>query len=124
MWRWSYMRIGELATRTGVSVRSLRYYEQQGLLTAGRDSAGRRHYAESAVARVRFIRRGFAAGLSSRAIAELLPVLEAKCGPRSRAMLTAERERLDARIAEMTQARLNLDEVIAVVSEPAWKCDS
>ncbi|WP_306205147.1 MerR family DNA-binding transcriptional regulator [Actinoplanes sp. RD1] len=118
------MRIGELAARTGASVRSLRYYEEQGLLTADRDSAGRRRYADSAVGRVRIIRWGFAASLSSRVIADLLPLLEAKCSPRSRAMLTAERERLDAQIAEMTQARVRLDEVIALVSRPAWTCDS
>ncbi|KXK63728.1 MerR family transcriptional regulator [Micromonospora rosaria] len=118
------MRIGELARRSGVSVRSLRYYEEQGLLTAERDSAGRRRYPESAVARVALIRRAFAASLSSRALADLLPLLEAKCIPRSRAMLIAERERLEAQIAALTQARVRLDEVITVVSEPDWTCDS
>ncbi|MGH3121741.1 MAG: MerR family DNA-binding transcriptional regulator, partial [Streptosporangiaceae bacterium] len=34
------MRIGELASKTGASVRSLRYYEQQGLLAAERSPSG------------------------------------------------------------------------------------
>ena len=34
------MRIGELATTTGVSVRALRYYEEQGLLKAERTASG------------------------------------------------------------------------------------
>ncbi|TVU59258.1 MerR family DNA-binding transcriptional regulator [Paenarthrobacter nitroguajacolicus] len=38
------MRIGELSTRTGVSVRSLRYYEQQLLVEPQRTSAGHRIY--------------------------------------------------------------------------------
>ena len=118
------MRIGELAARSGASVRSLRYYEEQGLLTADRDSAGRRRYTEAAVTRVALIRRGFAASLSSRVIADLLPLLEAECVPRSRALLNAERERLEAQIAAMTQARLQLDEVIAIVTDPTRECDS
>ncbi|WP_348775089.1 MerR family transcriptional regulator [Solwaraspora sp. WMMD791] len=118
------VRIGELAARTGASVRSLRYYEEQGLLTAERDSAGRRRYAETAVARVALIRRGFSASLSSRVIADLLPLLEAECVPRSRALLDAERERLEAQIAAMTRARVRLDEVIAIATDPTWKCDA
>ncbi|MFJ6456207.1 MerR family DNA-binding transcriptional regulator [Paenarthrobacter sp. NPDC091669] len=39
------MRIGELATKTSVSVRSLRYYEQQGLLKPQRTASGHRDYA-------------------------------------------------------------------------------
>lgn len=41
------MRIGELAARTGASTRSLRYYEEQGLLPSRRDANGHREYDES-----------------------------------------------------------------------------
>lgn len=34
------MRIGDLAARTGVGIRSLRYYEEQGLLTSTRSGGG------------------------------------------------------------------------------------
>ncbi|MEW2441090.1 MerR family transcriptional regulator [Micromonospora marina] len=67
------MRIGELSARTGVSARSIRYYEQQGLLAAVRTASGQRVFAESAVDRVRLVQRLFDAGLSSRRVAELLP---------------------------------------------------
>ncbi|MCF6470962.1 MerR family transcriptional regulator [Nonomuraea sp. MG754425] len=50
------MRIGELAERTGVSTRSLRYYEQHGLLRAGRASNGYRTYGEDDVRLVSEIR--------------------------------------------------------------------
>lgn len=40
------MRIGELAERTGVSVRSVRYYEQQGLLATRRTANGYREFDE------------------------------------------------------------------------------
>ncbi|MCZ9346802.1 MerR family transcriptional regulator, partial [Streptomyces sp. TRM76130] len=69
------MRIGELARRTGVSERSLRYYEQQGLLSAARTPGGHREYPEGAVERVRRIQELYAAGLYSAKIAELLPCM-------------------------------------------------
>src|SRR5919201_5519207 len=69
------MRIGELARRTGVSERSLRYYEQQGLLAADRTPGGQRDYPEQAVDRVIRIQELFAAGLHSKKIAQLLPCM-------------------------------------------------
>ena len=57
-----HMRIGELAERTGVSTRLLRYYGEQGLLAASRDGNGYRCYDEDAVVRVRQIRRLLARG--------------------------------------------------------------
>lgn len=50
------MRIGELAERTGVSTRSLRYYEKHGLLHARRASNGYRTYTEDDVRLVSEIR--------------------------------------------------------------------
>jgi DNA-binding transcriptional MerR regulator len=65
--------IGELAQRTGVSQRSLRYYEQQGLLVAERDVHGYRRYAPDAVRTVARIRALLAAGLSTDVIRQVLP---------------------------------------------------
>ncbi|MEU4224424.1 MerR family transcriptional regulator [Nonomuraea sp. NPDC026600] len=122
------MRIGELAARSGVSVRALRYYEEQGLLDANRSDSGQRHYPEPAADRVHLIQMLYAAGLSSRTIAELLPCVEAKVStPESRARLAAERERIDAQIAALTRTRDRLDMVIALTEIPengcAWIAD-
>jgi len=46
------MRIGELSKATGVSVRSLRYFEQKGLLAASRLQSGYREYPKLAVEQV------------------------------------------------------------------------
>lgn len=66
------MKIGDLAAETGASVRSLRYYEEQQLLTADRTSGGQRVYGDDAAERVRLIRCLHSAGLTSRTIALLL----------------------------------------------------
>ncbi|MEU5117006.1 MerR family transcriptional regulator [Streptomyces longwoodensis] len=108
------MRIGQVARGAGVSVRAVRYYEQQGLLTADRSPAGQRLYRQDAIARVRFFQQMYAAGLTSRRITELLPCWDAgHTDADQRAMLRAERERIQARIDELEAARDRLDQVIA-----------
>lgn len=109
------MRIGDLAARAGVSVRSLRYYEEQGLLTATRSASAQRLYVESDVERVRFLQRLYAAGLSSRTIAELLPCVDSPSAEKDDEAwirLAEERERLEAHIADLLRTRDALDAVI------------
>jgi DNA-binding transcriptional MerR regulator len=111
------VRIGVLAERAGVSVRSLRYYEEQGLLASARSAGGQRHYTEDALERVRFLQRLYAAGLSSRTIAELLPCVDSPSDDNTDAAfarMIEERERLSAHIDELIHARDVLDGLIAV----------
>jgi DNA-binding transcriptional MerR regulator len=117
------VRIGELARRTSVSERSLRYYEQQGLLVSERSPGGQREYPERAVDRVILIQELYAAGLHSKKIAELLPCMrDPDGGPNERATpelvveLTAERDRIDQMIANLTTSRAVLDEVITTAN--------
>ena len=110
------MRIGEVAERAGVSVRSLRYYEEQGLLTSTRTPGGQRRYDEADVDRVRYLRRLYAAGLSSRSIVDILPCAQSpseETADVAWVRMTEEREKLDERIAELIRTRDSLDELIA-----------
>lgn len=107
------MRIGELAARTGVSVRALRYYEEQALLTSDRSPSGQRHYPESAVDRIELIQQLYAAGLTSKGIVELMPcVVDGNATPELLDRLSVERDRIDGHIAELVGARNRLDSVI------------
>ena len=119
------MRIGELAERTGVSVRSLRYYEDQGLLVPGRTNGGHRSYPASAVDRVIRIQELYAAGLNSAKMREILPCMrDGDGGPSERATpllaqtLAAERDRIDRQVRELLRTRDVLDEVIATATAP------
>jgi DNA-binding transcriptional MerR regulator len=119
------MRIGELAECTGVSVRSLRYYENQGLLAPNRTTGGHRTYPASAVDRVIRIQELYAAGLNSAKIREILPCMrDADGGPSERATpllagsLRAERDRIDRQLRELQRTRDVLDDVIAAAALP------
>lgn len=114
------MRIGELAERTGASVRSLRYYEAQGLLHSERTPSGQRTYVEDDVSRVHLIRLFLAAGLPSRHILEMMPCFQSGTTTQEqRDMLDRERRRLDGQIAELTLARDRLVHVIEMADERA-----
>lgn len=66
------MRIGELSRRTGVSIRSLRYYEQKRLLCARRLGNGYRDLDEEAIERVQTIQMYLGLGLTTEQIEEIL----------------------------------------------------
>ena len=109
------MRIGDLSTRTGVSRRLLRYYEEQGLLVSTRTASGQRHYNDDHVRRVELIRAFLAAGLSTRTIAEMVPCMaDPSTRKAQRALTTMERERnrLSAAIDNLALARDKLDGLI------------
>jgi len=109
------IRIGELASRTGVSVRALRYYEEQQLLTASRSATGQRLYDDDAVGWVDLIQQLYAAGLSSSTILKLLPCVKEEGpqrSPHSHALLHAERARIDEQIVALQRTRDTLDSVI------------
>ncbi|WP_030620559.1 MerR family transcriptional regulator [Streptomyces sclerotialus] len=114
------MKIGELSRRTGVSVRSLRYYEQKCMLASERTAGGHREYPEAAVDRVVLIQQLLAAGLSGDKIAGILPCMrDHDGGPAETAtpwlveQLAAERARIDRSIKDLLYTREVLDEVIA-----------
>ncbi len=70
------MRIGELARRSGVNAKTIRFYGELGLLPPrGRTSGGYRLYDESALEQLRSIRVAQEAGLSLAEIRELFPIM-------------------------------------------------
>lgn len=116
------MRIGELSGRTGASVRSLRYYEEQGLLRSERTPSGQRLYDDDAIDYVHLIRIFLAAGLSSRRILEMMPCMRSGSTTREqREMLDGERRRIDAQIAELATAR---DRLLDVIEDAARRDES
>lgn len=106
------MRIGELADLTGVSPRSLRYYEQEGLLAPRRAGNGYRDYDRLDAVRVANIKELLDAGLT---LGEVRPALEKGCldAPLRHSPFCAEElalaadrlAKLDDRIAALQELR-------------------
>ena len=112
------MRIGELAERTGVSVRSLRYYEEQQLLLSTRTSGGQRLYAEDAIDRVRLIQLLYAAGVTSKNVVQILPcIYSGTTTPSMLERLESERQRIDEQATQLLETRDRLDGVIVNARE-------
>jgi DNA-binding transcriptional MerR regulator len=74
------MQISEAARTSGVSTRSLRYYEDEGLIVPGRLDNGYRDYCRSTIDRVLVVRSLLESGLPVRLIREALPSLADQSG--------------------------------------------
>ncbi|PEZ07307.1 MerR family transcriptional regulator [Bacillus sp. AFS018417] len=70
------MRIGELSKHTGVSERSLRYYEEKGLLISKRLTNGYRDFDEAMIEKVELIQMYLQLGLNLEETARMLRCLE------------------------------------------------
>ena len=111
------MRIGELAERAGTSTRTLRYYEQQGLLDSRRDASGYRDYDEVDLRLVQEIRSLLDIGLN---LADARPFVEclraghasgSEC-PASLAVLRRKLGDLDDGIARLCRIRAQINAVL------------
>jgi DNA-binding transcriptional MerR regulator len=116
------MLIGELSRRSGVSPRSLRYYEQQGLISARRGGNGYREYGEAAVTRAATIQSLFGMGFPRDVVEAVLgcsgPATPAAHDQAADA-LARVRDEMDARIGLLTQTREAIDEFLTARRPPA-----
>jgi len=109
------MRIGELARASGYSDKTLRYYEQIGLLRPkARTHAGYRVYGRDATERLRFVKNAQSLGLSLNDIIKILDITDsgsAPCGhmltvvDEQLAQISSQMERLESMRKELSKLR-------------------
>ncbi len=121
------MLIGELAKASGTTTKTLRFYEDAGLLPAAeRTPGGYRDYSPDVLPRLDFIRRGRAAGLSLAQIRDVLEVRDAGSAPchHVRQLLDRRLSEVDRQIADLQALRDTVAELrdAAVTVDPAH-CD-
>ncbi|MFD4137789.1 MULTISPECIES: heavy metal-responsive transcriptional regulator [unclassified Streptomyces] len=118
------MRIGDLATRSGLTTKTIRYYEQAGLLPAPpRTTTGYRDYAPETTARLAFVRDAQGAGLTLAEIRSILALRDsgqAPCGHVT-TLIDQRLQEITQRMAELrkTQAALRSLAQRAAATDPA-----
>lgn len=106
------MRIGELAGIVGTSTKTLRFYEAEGLLPqVDRTPAGYRDYGTDAVARIDFIWRAKAAGLTLAQTREILRIRDRGNAPCAHVhdLLETRLTEIDLQIDELRVLRETID---------------
>ena len=111
----SWMAIGAVAQRAGVPASTLRFYEDQGLISGGRSAGNQRRYAKETLRRVAFVRIAQSVGLSLPEIRAALATLPEQRTPTPAdwaRLSRAWKPLLEARIAALTALRDQLDSCI------------
>ncbi len=102
------MRIGDLAATSGLSTKTIRFYEQSGLLPAPpRTPGGYRDYGEQAAARLGFIRDAQGAGLTLAEIRSILALRDSGQAPCAHVtgLIEQRLEDIERRLAELATTR-------------------
>jgi MerR family mercuric resistance operon transcriptional regulator len=102
------LTVGRLAKAGGVGVETVRFYQRRGLLETPTRDDGIRRYGSEDVRRLRFIKQAQGAGFTLEQIKELLELDASNDRSRVRALANERLVALDARIAELEQARDSL----------------
>lgn len=114
-WKVKPMLIGEVARCSGVAAKTLRYYEEIGLLDApARSSAGYREFDDRVLDRLAFIRAAQAVGLSLgeiRGIVTLRDDGQTPCG-HVLELLRVRATEIDRTIAELRALQLELTRLV------------
>ena len=121
-----YYQVSEVARRAAVSVRTVRFYEEKGLLEAPeRTSGGMRLYDKRDVSRIKLIRRLRNVGFDLEEIRNVISsdaVDRKKRVEHTLSVLRLEAERSRQRIAELQRESQEREELAKLISQ-CLKCD-
>jgi len=111
------LTIGQVAKTSGVAAKTIRYYEQIGVLPApSRAASGYRLYDQLGVERLRFIRRARALGLSLHQLKTLMGTLNGgprpSLRPRLRALVRGQLDAVTNRMSELELLRQQLEQIL------------
>ncbi len=123
MTRGALLLIGDAAKATGLTVKTIRYYEEIGLIpkagrtNGGAHTGGHRVYTEAEVGRLRFIHHARLFGLSLSDIRELLALADGKgCPsrqPEYRKILQRHLHEIDERVRHLRGLRAAIGDLVA-----------
>ncbi|KPP84132.1 MAG: Cu(I)-responsive transcriptional regulator [Rhodobacteraceae bacterium HLUCCA08] len=101
------MNIGDVSTRTGLPAKTIRYYEDIGLVTPDRAGNGYRRFSPAHVHKLRFLARARSLGFSIEECRDLLALWEdrARASADVRAIANQHLDRIEAKITELQEMR-------------------
>ena len=109
------MRISVASVRSGLSAKTIRYYEDIGLVHPARKSNGYRDYDENDVHRLRLLQLGRSVGFSIDNCRQLLSLINDRGGANKEleARVRKQLGMIDLKIAELTEFRQLLSQLVA-----------
>lgn len=108
------MNIGTASEKSGLPAKTIRYYEDIGLLTADRASNGYRDYSMPDVHRMRFIQRSRSLGFSVEECRQLLSLYNDKERQSAdvKALANTKLKEIDKKLTELTELRTTLRRLV------------
>ncbi|MCU4653103.1 Cu(I)-responsive transcriptional regulator [Roseibacterium sp. SDUM158016] len=108
------MNIGDVSERTGLPAKTIRYYEDIGLVTPNRDANGYRRFAPAHVHKLAFLGRARSLGFSIEDCRRLLALWEDRDRASADVKAVAERHlaEIDAKMAELSEMRATLSDLV------------
>lgn len=109
------MNIGDAAAKSGLPAKTIRYYEEIGLVTAPRDANGYRAFGTREVHKLAFLGRARALGFSIEECRILLALYEdeARASAEVKAVAEEHLSRIDAKIADLREMRSTLSDLVS-----------
>jgi len=121
----SMLTIGQVATRTGLAVSAIRFYEEEGLVSPGRNAGGQRRFHRSDIRRLSFVMIAQRLGFTISEIRDRLGTLPEGRTPTQKDWTRISRgfrSDLDRRIQMLTDLRDRLDGCIGCGCLSLKKC--
>lgn len=108
------MTIGEIAAQTGLPAKTIRYYEDIGLIQPGRDSNGYRVFAQTDAHKLAFLGRARALGFSIEECRKLLALYEDKARASSdvKALAQEHLAEIEDKIRQLEEMRQTLSDLV------------
>lgn len=108
------MTIGEVATASGLPAKTIRYYEDIGLVTPPRRNNGYRSYREQELHKLRFLNRARSLGFTIEECRRLLSLYEdrARASADVKALALQHLEDIEAKIRELEGMKSTLETLV------------
>ena len=109
------MNIGEIADQIGLPAKTIRYYEEIGLIQPGRDSNGYRVFAQNDAHKLAFLGRARALGFSIEECRKLMALYEDKARASSdvKALAQEHLSDIESKIRQLEEMRQTLSHLVA-----------